>query len=175
VLRLVLLALAPGLLVATSLTACTRGDSVIDLRSDAFREGGRIPTRYSCEGENLSPPLEWGDVHDEVQEFALVMADFGAEGGIFHHWIVTGIPRGTRSIAAGKLPAGAVTALTTSGNPGYVGPCPPPGERHEYVLTLFPLDRRLQLPAGTATKKALDAIDAARLGGEGVLRGTFAR
>lgn len=171
--RLVLPVLA--LVAVAALTGCRRGDNVIDLRSSAFRSGGAIPLRYSCEGENVSPPLSWSDVRGDVQEFALVMADPEAEGGIFHHWIVTGISRDVRSLEAGKLPAGAVTARTSSGNAGYVGPCPPDGERHRYVLTLFPLGRRLQLPAGSPTKDALDAIDAARLGGEGELRGTFAR
>jgi Raf kinase inhibitor-like YbhB/YbcL family protein len=155
--------------------ACSRGDGVVDLRSSAFRDRGTIPERYSCDGSNLSPPLSWSDVDDHAAELALVMADFDAEGGIFHHWVVLGIPPDVRSMAAGKLPPGAVTALTTSGNAGYVGPCPPIGERHEYLLTLFPLERKLALPEGTPTKDALDAIDAARLPGEGELRGEFGR
>jgi Raf kinase inhibitor-like YbhB/YbcL family protein len=171
VLRLVAL----GLVLALTTAACNRGDGTIDLRSDAFRDRGTIPERYSCDGENLSPPLSWSGVDDHAAELALVMADFDAEGGIFHHWVVLGIPPGVRSLAPGKLPAGAVTARTTSGNAGYVGPCPPQGERHEYLLTLFQLDHHLGLPEGTPTKEALDAIDAARLPGEGELRGEFGR
>ena len=164
------LLLAVASLLVTS--ACDRGDGVIDLSSPAFEDGGVIPARHACEGENLSPPLEWEEVHEDAAELALVMADFEGEGGIFHHWVVLGIDPDVRSMEAGKLPPGAVLARTTSDNASYIGPCPPPGERREYLLTLFQLDRRLGLTEGVATKEALDAIDEARLPGEGELRGT---
>ena len=161
------------LLVAVTLAAgaCNRSDGVIDLRSSAFDDGGEIPERYACEGDNQSPPLSWSDVDDDAVELALVMADFEGAGGIFHHWVVLGIDPDVRSMAPGRLPEGAVVAMSTSENPTYIGPCPPPGERHEYLFTLFQLDRRLELPAGVPTKEALDAIDDARLPGEGELRG----
>lgn len=159
--------------LAASFGSCTGSDGIIDLRSPAFDDGAAIPLRYSCEGDNLSPPLAWSDVPDEAVELALVMADLDSDGRVFHHWIVLGIDDDVRSMAAGRLPDGAVLARTTSDNPEYIGPCPPNGERHEYLLTLFPLKRKLGLPGGTATKDALDAIEAARLGGEGELRGTF--
>lgn len=167
------LVLSLALLALTA--ACGRGDSTIDLRSAAFKDHGAIPERYSCEGQNESLPLAWSGVDEDAKELALVMADFEAEGGIFHHWIVLGIPPDTRSLQAGRLPAGAVLARTTAESDAYVGPCPPQDERHEYVITLFQLDRKLGLPEGTPTKEALDAIDAARLPGEGELRGTFGR
>ena len=171
-----LLALLPALLLlATTTAACNRGDGIIDLRSAAFDDGGLIPERYSCEGENLSPPLAWSDVDDDAVELALVMADFDTEAGIFHHWVVLGIDPSVRELPAGRIPAGAVLARTTADNAVYIGPCPPVGERHEYLFTLFQLDRRLDLPEGTPTKDALDAIDDARLPGEGELRGEFGR
>lgn len=161
-------------LVATLVGGCDRGDGgdgVIDLRSSAFVDGGVIPERFGCEGDNVSPPLSWADVDDDARELALVMADLEGPDGIFHHWVVLGIDPEVRALAAGRLPAGAVLAQATSENAAYIGPCPPAGERHEYLFTLFPLRRRLDLPAGVATKEALDAIDAARLPGEGELRG----
>jgi len=158
-------------LLATVVTACSRGDGVIDLRSPAFADGGVIPERFGCEGDNVSPPLSWSDVPDDATELALVMADFDGPDGIFHHWVVLGIHPDVRSLGAGRLPDGAVLAQATSENAAYIGPCPPPGERHEYLFTLFPLRRELDLPEGVATKEALDAIDAARLPGEGELRG----
>lgn len=160
-------------LVATLLVACGRGDGVIDLRSPAFAEGGVIPERFGCEGDNVSPPLSWSDVPDDTEELALVMADFDGPDGIFHHWVVVGIDADVRSIAAGRLPEGAVLAQATSENAAYIGPCPPAGERHEYLFTMFALRRPLDLPAGATTKDALDAIDAARLPGEGELRGVM--
>lgn len=150
--------------------ACARGDGVIELGSPAFADGGTIPDRFGCEDENESPPLSWSGVDPDAEELALVMADFDGPDGIFHHWIVVGIDPARRSIPAGRLPPGAVVAQATSENPTYIGPCPPAGERREYVFTLFQLARPLGLPAGTPTKEALDAIDAARLPGEGELR-----
>ena len=168
-----LLPLVLALAVLATSVGCSRGDGVIDLRSPAFDDGGTIPAAFGCEGDNRPPPLEWSDVHEDVEELALVMADFDGEGGIFHHWIVLGIGPDVRELPSGELPDGAVLAKSTSENAAYIGPCPPAGERHEYVFTLFPLERELDLPADVATKEALDAIDAARLGGEGELRGTF--
>lgn len=162
-------------LVAMALTAgCARSDGVIDLTSPAFEDGGTIPVRHACEGENVSPPLAWSEVSDEAVELALVMADLEGPDGIFHHWIVVGIDPDVRSIDAGEIPEGAVVAQATSDNASYIGPCPAAGERREYLFTLFQLDRPLGLAAGVETEEALDAIDAARLGGEGELRAVLA-
>ncbi|MDQ3106977.1 MAG: YbhB/YbcL family Raf kinase inhibitor-like protein, partial [Actinomycetota bacterium] len=161
------------LAVLASLSSCSRSDGAIDLRSDAFADGGIIPERFSCEGDSISPPLSWSDVPDDAVELALVMADFETSTGIFHHWVMLGIDADDRSLETGEVPDGAVLAQATSQNPVYIGPCPPTGERHEYLLTLFPLRQRLDLPSGTPTKDALDAIDGARLPGEGELRGTY--
>lgn len=165
VLSLVAMAVAAG---------CGSSDGVIDLTSPAFEDGGTIPLRHACEGDNVSPPLAWADVSDEAVELALVMADLEGPDGIFHHWIVVGIDPDVRSMAAGEIPGGAVVAQATSDNAAYIGPCPADGERREYLFTLFQLDRRLGLPAGVETEEALDAIDAARLGGEGELRAVLA-
>ena len=165
VLSLVVVALAAG---------CGRSDGVIDLTSPAFDDGGTIPLRHACEGDNLSPPLAWSDVSDQAVELALVMADLEGPDGIFHHWVVVGIDPDVRSIDAGEIPEGAVVAQATSDNAAYIGPCPAEGERREYLFTLFQLDRRLDLPEGVETEEALDAIDGARLGGEGELRGVLA-
>ncbi len=162
-----------ALAALATMSSCGRGDGAIDLRSGAFADGEIIPERFSCEGDNISPPLSWSDVPDDAVELALVMADFETSTGIFHHWVVLGIDADDRSLETGELPDGAVLAQASSQNPVYIGPCPPRGERHEYLLTLFPLRERIRLPSGTPTKDALDAIDAARLPGEGELRGIY--
>lgn len=162
-----------AVVLAGLLGACGRGDGVIDLRSSAFTDGGVIPERFGCEGDNVSPPLSWSDVDEDAEELALVMADFEGPAGIFHHWVVLGIDPDVRELEVDRLPEGAVVAQGTSENATYIGPCPPPGERHEVLFTLFQLDRRLDLPEGTPTKDALDAIDDARLPGEGELRGVM--
>ena len=119
-----------ALVAAALLGACGGngdGGDGIELRSSAFAEGATIPVRFSCEGDNVSPPLSWSGVAAEARELALVVADMEAPAGTFHHWIVTGIAPGVRSIGEGEVPEGAVQAKGTSDNATYIGPCPPEG------------------------------------------------
>jgi Raf kinase inhibitor-like YbhB/YbcL family protein len=148
----------------------------MQLRSAAFDDGDEIPEVHSCDGANQSPPLSWSDVPEDAAELALVVADPDAPGGVFHHWVVTGIPPAAGGFPVGALPEGAVEALGSSDNATWIGPCPPQGEDHRYVFTLYPLRRRLGLAAGTPLREALAAIDAARLDGEEAeLDGRFER
>ena len=165
------MALAGGLL----LSACDR-DEGMTLRSTAFEDGGTIPVRFSCEGDNVSPPLAWSRVPDDAEELALVVADPDADGQVFHHWVVTGIAATPDAVAAGELPEGASQAMGGSHNPTWIGPCPPDGEEHEYVFSLYPLSKPLGLADGADLRTALPAIDAARIpGAEAELRGRFRR
>ena len=167
--------LAVLVLIAVAVAACDR-DERMTLRSEAFEDGGTIPIVHSCEGDNLSPPLSWSRVPPEAAELALVVGDPDADGGVFHHWVVLGIPAAPGSVAEGAVPAGAVQALGGSDNPTWIGPCPPEGEEHEYGFSLVPRSARLGLAAGVDLKTALEAIDGARLPGEdAVLEGRFRR
>ena len=167
--------LAVLLLLATAATSCAR-DQGMALRSPAFEDGATIPTIHSCEGDNLSPPLRWSRVPDEALELALVVADPDADSGVFHHWVVLGIKAEAATLRAGEVPPGATQAKGSSENPTWIGPCPPPGETHDYVFSLYPLSRKLGLADGVELKTALDAIDDARLRGEdAVLEGRFRR
>lgn len=168
--------LAFGLLaLALALPACGR-DERMALRSPAFEDGQRIPVRHSCEGDNVSPPLSWTRVPDAATELALVVGDPDADGGVFHHWVVLGIAAEPAVVAAGEVPPGAVQAKGGSENPTWIGPCPPIGEEHDYVFTLFPLSERLSLPDGVELATALDAIADARIPDEeAVLQGRFRR
>ena len=143
--------------------ACSN-DTRMALRTDAFEDGGTIPVRFSCEGDNTSPPLSWTRVPEEAEELALVVADPDAASGVFHHWVVVGIPAADASVEAGEVPEGAAQALGSSENATWIGPCPPvDDDAHDYVFTLYPLDRRLGLADGVDLKTALDAIDDARI------------
>lgn len=168
-------ALALTVLVGSAVTGCAR-DEGMTLRSPAFEDGASIPLRHSCEGDNASPPLSWSKVPDEAVELALVVADPDGDGGVFHHWVVLGIPATPADVATGEVPDGAVQAEGSSENPTWIGPCPPNGEEHEYVFSLYPLSRRLGLSDGVELKTALDAIDDARIReAETVLEGKFRR
>jgi hypothetical protein len=150
-----------GALVAAP--ACAN-DTGMALRSESFEDGGTIPIEHSCEGENASPPLSWTRVPEEAEELALVVADPDAATGVFHHWVVVGIRAADGSVAGSEVPEGAVQALGSSENATWIGPCPPHGDdAHDYVFTLYPLDRRLGLADGVDLKTALDAIDDARI------------
>ena len=154
---------------------CAR-DERMTLRSAAFEDGGSIPLRHSCEGDNHSPPLSWSRVPEEAEELALVVADPDADGGVFHHWVVVGIRPAPAEVAAGEVPAGAVQAKGSSENATWIGPCPPNGEEHDYVFSLYPLSKPLGLADGVELRVALEAIDDARIPDEeAALEGRFRR
>jgi len=111
----------------------------LELTSSAFQEGGAIPTQFTCDGANQSPPLEWDDPPAGTKSLALVVDDPDAPSGTFDHWGAFDIPASTRSIAAGQS-IGTETA-NGFGKSGYGGPCPPKGHGpHHYRFKLLALD-----------------------------------
>ncbi len=121
------------------------------LTSSVFEENGPIPRRYTCDGENVNPPLSWSGAPAGAKSFALVMddpdiPDFVKERhGIseFDHWIVFNIPPSSSAIGEGEAPPG-ISGRTSAGGSSYIGPCPPDRE-HRYVFQLFALDDTLPL------------------------------
>jgi Raf kinase inhibitor-like YbhB/YbcL family protein len=136
--------------------------STISVRSAAFQAGAAIPRKYSCSGDNLSPPLAWSGVPSGTRELALVVDDPDAGG--FVHWVVVGIDPGTTSIAENAVPRGATEVSD------YRGPCPPSGTHH-YQFTVYALPGELQL-AGDDARDAISRIQAAATA-RGQLVGTF--
>lgn len=133
-----------ALCALATFTGCNSdADGGIRIRSLAFDDGGAIPERHSCEGENVSPPLAWQGVPDDAAELTLVVTDPDAPEGVFYHWLVLRIDPAVEAVDAGEVPAGAVEAKGSSDNPTYIGMCPPAGERHMYRFTLHALDERL--------------------------------
>jgi Raf kinase inhibitor-like YbhB/YbcL family protein len=117
----------------------------MQLSSSAFKNGERLPQRYSCDGEDLSPPLAWSDPPAETRSFAIFCDDPDAPNGTFHHWAMFNIPGTTR-----ELPEGFASHVTKSlvlqgkndfGKAGYGGACPPKGHKpHHYHFKLMALD-----------------------------------
>ncbi len=126
------------------------------LASPAFLEKEEIPPVYTCEGDNISPPLTISGVTEEGRSMVLIMDDPDAPTGVFDHWVVFDIPTGTTEIPEGQEPSGTL-GVGTSGQLGYFGPCPP-GERHRYVFTLYVLDRALDLPEGSTKEEVLEEM-----------------
>jgi Raf kinase inhibitor-like YbhB/YbcL family protein len=155
--------------------------AVIELTSGAFIGGDAIPSRYSCDGENVSPPLAWGTPPDGTKSFALVMDDPDAVAvakKVWDHWILYNLPAGTMSLPEGlptvlELGNGARQGQGSSGI-GYRGPCPPRAAPHRYYFKLYALDTLLDLAPG-ATKDELLAAMKGHVLGEGELMGIYVR
>ncbi len=122
------------------------------LTSVAFRQGGDIPKKYTCDGDNVSPPLAWSSVPEGTRSFLLICDDPDAPAGIFHHWAAFDIPPHWRGLKEGhgaeSLANGFRQAINDFGKPGYSGPCPPPGDKpHRYHFQLNALSEA-SLPVG---------------------------
>ena len=122
------------------------------LRSDAFEEGGVIPRKYTCEGDDLAPPLEWDGVPENTRSLVLIVDDPDAPDPAaprmtWVHWVVYNLPADVSGLPEGaivkKLPVGSEQGLNDWNKPGYGGPCPPIG-RHRYFHKLYALDTVLE-------------------------------
>jgi hypothetical protein len=125
------------------------------LTSEAFRDGGDIPRRYTCDGENLSPPLAWSGVPEGTTGFALIVADPDAPGGTFTHWLLYDIPEDRTHFGEGLQAGEGGRALVNDfGQARYGGPCPPRGHGpHRYRFTLHALNTpALKLRGGTRSE-----------------------
>ena len=142
------------------------------VQSPAFQAGGQIPRRFTCNGRNVSPPLRWSGVPPRARELALLVED--PDAGDFVHWSLLALPRGTRALAEGHVPATADQAKNSFGKAGWGGPCPPKGSTHHYVFTLYALRRPLGLGPGASPKQASTAIRAAAIA-KGTLSARYGR
>lgn len=112
----------------------------MQLTSANFREGQMIPSEFTCDGQDVSPPLAWVDAPAGTRSFALRCFDPDAPGRGWLHWLVVSIPAGAREIPrGGPLPTGALELSNDFGKTAYGGPCPPSGV-HRYEFTLYALD-----------------------------------
>jgi Raf kinase inhibitor-like YbhB/YbcL family protein len=117
----------------------------------AFAEGATIPKPYTCEGPDVSPPVEWSDAPPETGSFALIMDDPDAPAGTWNHWLLFDIPAPVHSLPQGYKPGQlGVSGTNDFGRQGYGGPCPPKGHGpHRYFFKLYALNvAALGLKAG---------------------------
>lgn len=132
------------------------------LESPAFELNQMIPKRYTCEGENLSPPLKFGELPNGTKSLVLIVDDPDAPMGTFDHWVAWNIPGNLHELKEGaKL---AEEGTNGFGEKGYKGPCPPKGKPHRYFFTLFALDRELDLPLGSSKAAVKNAMKGHILG-----------
>ena len=152
--------------------------AALHISSSAFEADGEIPVQYACDGNNLSPPLQWSGAPAETQSLALLVADPDSQPPGFVHWVIYNIPPTVTSLPEGlpaeaTLPDGTLQGTNDfalyvgegetfpSGAPinlvGYDGPCPP--DQHRYVFTLYALDTLLDLSAGATMAEVLQGTE----------------
>jgi Raf kinase inhibitor-like YbhB/YbcL family protein len=133
------------------------------LASPTIPPGGEISSQYTCDGADISPPLQWSGVPNGTQSLVLVVEDPDAPSGVFRHWAAFDIPPGSRGLDAGystaRPAAGFHETRNDFGKPGYGGPCPPRGHGvHHYHFRLFAISRpALDLRASATARDVLNA------------------
>ena len=153
-------------------------EKAMQLVSTAFDSGKMIPSKYTCDGENISPALQWDNVPAGTKSFALIADDPDAPMGTWVHWVIYNIPDSSRGLkenvpAAPKLPDGTLQGKNDFRKIGYGGPCPPGGV-HRYYFKLYALDKILSVPAGLTKAELLKAMDGHILA-KAELMGKYAR
>jgi len=150
----------------------------IKVKSEAFEEGGMIPKKYTCDGEDASPPLSWTGVPEGTKALALICDDPDAPVGTWVHWVIFNIPPDTIGLSENIPPervleSGARQGRNDFGNIGYGGPCPPRGT-HRYYFKLYALDKKVDLEPGATKDELLKAMEGHVLA-EGRLMGRYKR
>jgi Raf kinase inhibitor-like YbhB/YbcL family protein len=151
---------------------------VFELTSAAFAPGEPIPPKYTCDGDDVSPPLEWTDPPAGTQSLALICDDPDAPAGTWVHWVLFNLPAEARALpeavpAVADLPDGSRHGNNSWRRVGYGGPCPPSGT-HRYFFKLYALDTALDLAAGASKKELLGAMEGHVLA-QAELMGTYSR
>ena len=127
----------------------------LSITSSGFSAGGTIPKKFTCDGADISPALQWSNPPAGTQSFALIMDDPDAPVGTWVHWVLYDLPATTHELAENvakqeELPNGARQGRNDFRKIGYGGPCPPAGKPHRYFFKLYALDVKLGLRAGAA-------------------------
>lgn len=149
------------------------------LKTTVFAEGGAIPKKYTCDGADVSPGLQWHDAPAGTQSFALIADDPDAPAGTWTHWIIWNIPGTATALPEGIPKVGESGDGTLQGRNdfkriGYGGPCPPPGKPHRYFFRLYALGAKLDAKAGAGRDELERAIKKHMLA-ETELMGTYGR
>ncbi len=149
------------------------------LESSAFAAGETIPAEFSCDGNNVSPPLQWSDPPEGTQAYVLLVEDPDVASNTYDHWVLYDLPVDWRLLGiavspSGTLPKGTLEGKNSAGKVGYTGPCPPKGQTHHYRFRVYALDTPTGLDAGASKSDVLKAMQGHVLG-YGELIGVFGR
>jgi Raf kinase inhibitor-like YbhB/YbcL family protein len=151
----------------------------MQVTSSAFQAGQAIPAKYTCEGADISPPLEWSGVPASAKSLALICDDPDAPVGTWLHWVLYDLPVTATDLAEKVPPSeslsfGAKQGINDFKRVGFCGPCPPPGKPHRYYFKLYALDVDLGLKPRATKQELLRAMDGHILA-EAQLMGTYQR
>ncbi len=142
--------------------SATKGGRTMKITSRAFNDGEMIPMKYTCDGNDVSPPLEWDNVPENTKSLALISDDPDAPGGTWVHWVVYDIPASMKTLTENIRPERELSSGIRQGNNdwskiGYGGPCPPSGT-HRYYFKLYALNAVLSLKPGATKEQLLRAM-----------------
>ena len=124
-------------------------NKTMKIESSAFNNNETIPKKYTCDGENINPPLEFSEIPDSAKSLVLIVDDPDAPAGTWTHWIIWNIDSKITMIKENSVPQGSTEGITNSGKAGYSGPCPPSGT-HRYFFKIYALDNKLNIPPDTS-------------------------
>jgi Raf kinase inhibitor-like YbhB/YbcL family protein len=150
----------------------------IKIKSPAFEDGGRIPSKFTCDGPDVSPALEWESVPEKAKTLAIICDDPDAPMGTWVHWVIFNIPTDLSSLEEGVpsdevLSNGALLGMNDFHRVGYGGPCPPSGT-HRYFFKICALDKELDLRPGATKSRVLEAMEGHILA-QGEFMGRYSR
>lgn len=134
---------------------------MMNLSSSSFQH--KIPVRYTCNGQDISPELKWENPPSGTNSFALILDDPDAPFGVFNHWVIFNIPSQASKLdealpKKAEFPDGTLQGKNGMGKIGYNGPCPPPGKPHHYHFMLYALDTKLPDKAGISKKQIQETM-----------------
>ncbi len=150
----------------------------MEIISSAFKEGESIPSKFTCDGLDISPQLAWSQIQPGTKSFALICDDPDAPSGTYVHWVIFNLPASVRELSENipkkeTLENGAIQGKNDFGKTGYGGPCPP-GGTHRYYFKLYALDTILEGKPGMTKRELLKIMDSHVLE-EGQLMGRYKR
>lgn len=149
------------------------------LTSSAFQAGAEIPRKYTCDGDDVSPPVRWENPPAGTKAFAMIADDPDAPGGTWVHWVIYDLAAETKELTGGVpktevIAGGAKQGINDFRKVGYGGPCPPPGRAHRYFFKLYALDAATNLKPRATKQQLLDGLKPHLLG-EADLVGRYRR
>ncbi len=139
-----------------NIMSATSTQKELNLTSSAFIDQENIPSKYTCDGDNINPAFEITGVSEEAKSLVLIMDGLGTQTEVWNHWVRFNIPVTTQEIMEGEEPEG-ISGEGTGGNLEYFGPCPPENE-HQYIFKLYSLDTELTLSEGNTKEEVEEAM-----------------